>query len=140
MFDPTGPEIDQNQFPTEDWSATPYSPCNKDVPSNSSTPRGMCFNMRTFVDSDHVGDSVTRRSRTGFIVSSTAVLFFIQRNRGVVRHQVFGSEFIVMKSCCEYLRGLRCTLRMFVILVEYPACVFGGNQSFYPIPQNLILI
>ena len=26
VFDPTEPSIDKNQLPTEDWSATPYSP------------------------------------------------------------------------------------------------------------------
>ena len=34
-----------------------------------------------------------------------------------------------MKSCCEYLRGLRYKLRMFGIPVESPAYVFGDNKS-----------
>ena len=70
MFDPTDPEIDQTQFPTEDWSETPYGLCKEDVPLNSPSPRGIGFTMRAFVDSDHSGDSITRRSRTGFIVFS----------------------------------------------------------------------
>ena len=41
MFDPTDPEIDQTQFPTEDWFATPYDPCKEDVPSNDPEPRGI---------------------------------------------------------------------------------------------------
>ena len=31
-------------------------------------PRGKGFIIRCFVDADHAGDSVTRKSRTGFIV------------------------------------------------------------------------
>ena len=27
VFNPTETDIDQSQFPTEDWSATPYGPC-----------------------------------------------------------------------------------------------------------------
>ena len=34
-----------------------------------------------------------------------------------------------MKCCCENLVGLRHKLRMFVIIVEHPAYVFGDNQS-----------
>ena len=52
----------------EDWSATPYGICNKEIPSNVPEPLGSEFVMRAFVDSDHAGDSITRRSRTGFIV------------------------------------------------------------------------
>jgi hypothetical protein len=68
VFDPTEPEIDQTQFPTENWSATPYGLCKEDVHLNAPAPRGIGFTMGAFVDSDHAGDSITRRSRTGFIV------------------------------------------------------------------------
>ena len=41
----------------------------------------------------------------------------------------FGSEFIAMKQCCEYLRGLRYKLRMMGIPVNGPSRIFGDNQS-----------
>jgi len=34
-----------------------------------------------------------------------------------------------MKSCCEYVRGLRYKLRMMGIPVEGPTYIFGDNQS-----------
>ena len=34
-----------------------------------------------------------------------------------------------MKTCCEYLRGLRIKLRQMGIPVENPCFVFGDNQS-----------
>ena len=40
VFDPAEPEIDQTQFPTEDWSATPYGICKEDVPLNSPPLEG----------------------------------------------------------------------------------------------------
>ena len=39
VFDPTEPEIDLNQFPTEDWSATPYGLYKEDVPLNAPPQR-----------------------------------------------------------------------------------------------------
>lgn len=41
----------------------------------------------------------------------------------------FGSEFIAMKQCTEYLRGLRYKLRMMGIPCDLPSYVFGDNQS-----------
>ena len=48
VFDPTEPEIDQTQFPNEDWSATPYGLCKEDVHLNSTSPRVTCSTIRTF--------------------------------------------------------------------------------------------
>ena len=76
LSDPTEPEIDQTKFPTNCWSETPYVLCNVDVPSKAPFPRGTCFTMRAFVDSDHARDSVTLRSRTGFIVFLKIALIF----------------------------------------------------------------
>ena len=41
----------------------------------------------------------------------------------------FGSEFIAMKQCCEYIRGLRYKLWMMGIPVEGPAYIRGDNKS-----------
>ena len=68
VFDPTVPEIDTSAFQPQDWTAAAYGDCKEEIPTNAPTPRGIGFTMRAFVDSDHAGDSVTRRSRTGFII------------------------------------------------------------------------
>ena len=41
----------------------------------------------------------------------------------------FGSEFISMKQCCEYLHGLRYKLQMMGILVNGPCYIQGDNPS-----------
>jgi hypothetical protein len=41
----------------------------------------------------------------------------------------FGSEFVAMKQCCEYLRGMRYKLRMMGIAVNGPYYISGDNQS-----------
>ena len=69
MLDHADPDVDKTQFLTEHWSETPYGPYKEDVPPNVTLPRGTCFTMRYFDDYDHAGDSIARRSRTGFIVS-----------------------------------------------------------------------
>ena len=46
-----------------------------------------------------------------------------------VESSSFGSEFIAMKQCCEYVRGLRYKLRMMGIPCEGPSYILGDNQS-----------
>ena len=41
----------------------------------------------------------------------------------------FGSEFMAMKHCTEYIRGLRFKLRMMGITINGPTFVYGDNQS-----------
>ena len=68
VFDHTPPDIDHSAFTDEDWTASAYGECKEEIPSNAPKPRGIGFTMRAFVDSDHAGDTVTRRSRTGFLI------------------------------------------------------------------------
>jgi hypothetical protein len=53
----------------------------------------------------------------------------MSRKQTSVESSSFGSEFVAMKQCCEYLRGLRYKLRMMGIPCEGPAYISGDNQS-----------
>ena len=46
-----------------------------------------------------------------------------------VESSSFGSEFVALKQSCEYIRGIRYKLRMMVIPVEIPTCIYDDNQS-----------
>ena len=82
------------------------------------------------MDADHAGDSVTRRSRTGFLVyCNSAPIYWMSKKQTSIESSSFGSEFIAMKQCCEYIRGLRYKLRMMGIPVIGPALIYGDNQS-----------
>ncbi|EJK73172.1 hypothetical protein THAOC_05219 [Thalassiosira oceanica] len=84
------------------------------------------LNMRilVFVDSDHAGDEVTRRSGTRFIVFLNKA-----KKQTSCETSTYGSEFIAMKSACEYVRGLRYKLRMMGLRVDEPAYIYGDNKS-----------
>ena len=53
----------------------------------------------------------------------------MSKKQGSCETSTFGSEFVAMKQCCEYLRGLKYKLRMMGIPVTNPAFIFGDNQS-----------
>ena len=64
--------------------------------------------MRAFVDSDHAGDFTTRRSRTGFLVwLNNSLIYWHSKKQTTIETSSFGSEFMALKSCTEYVRGLR---------------------------------
>jgi hypothetical protein len=82
------------------------------------------------VDADHASDTMTRRSRTGFIVYlNCAPVYWLSKKQTSCESSSFGSEFCAMKQCCEYLRGLRYKLRMMGIPCDGPAYIHGDNQS-----------
>ena len=56
-------------FSKEDWSNIQFGYSNKEeMPGNMPESRGMEFVIRAYVDVDHAGDCVTRRSRPGFLI------------------------------------------------------------------------
>ena len=82
------------------------------------------------VDADHAGDVITRRSRTGFLVwVNSSLIHFHSKKQTSIESSTFGSEFIAMKQCCEYLRGLRYKMRMMGISIDGPSLIQGDNQS-----------
>ena len=134
IFDPSLPEIDESLFPKEDWSSSVYATGDCElkevVPPNMPSPRGRGFTMRAYVDSDHAGDTVTRRSRTGFLVYlNCSLIHWMSKKQTSIETSSFGSEFMAMKAVTEYIRGLRFKLRMMGILVETHTYIYGDNQS-----------
>ena len=102
----------------------------RNMPPNMPEPRGLGFTIRAKVDADHAADSVTRRSRTGFLVYiNSALVYWFSKKQNSVETSSFGSEFCAMKQCCEYIKGLTYKLRMMGIPCEGPAYIVADNQS-----------
>ena len=60
---------------------------------------------------------------------NNAPVYWTSKKQGSIMTSSFGSEFIAMKECYEYLRGLRYKLRTIGIPCEYPSYIYGENQS-----------
>jgi hypothetical protein len=98
VFDPTYPEIDMGRFKEMDWTSF-YGDIKEALPDNAPEARGKDVDLRIFVDADHAGDRVTRRSRTGFIIFlNNAPIVWFSKKQNTVESSVFGSEFVAMKT------------------------------------------
>jgi len=132
VLDPSEPEIlDESLFEKQEWGNTVYGECSEELPTDAPVSRGYGFKMRAYVDSDHAGDTTTRGSRTGFLVYlNSAPIYWMSKKQTSIETSSFGSEFIAMKQCCEYVRrGLRYKLRMMGIPCDFPTYIFGDDQS-----------
>ena len=71
-------------------------------------PHGKGMDMRLYVDSDHAGDTVTRRSRTGFVIFlNGSPIYWNSKNQTSCETSSFGSEFCAVKQAIEYVKGFR---------------------------------
>jgi hypothetical protein len=131
IFDPSDPEIDLSSFERRDWSTSEFGLVEPEqMPPNAPEPRGQGFTMRLFVDADHASDTITRRSRSGFLCYlNCAPITWFSKKQTSVETSSFGSEFVAMKHGTEYVRGLRYKLRMMGIPVLGPTYIYGDNQS-----------
>ena len=132
VFDPSDPVIDMSQYQKKEWTSSEFGHIEgkEEIPPNMPEPRGLGFVIRAKVDANHASDSVTRRSRTGFLVYiNSALVYWFSKKQNSCESSTFGSEFTAMKQCCEYLRGLKYKLRMMGIPCEGPAFIQADNQS-----------
>ena len=67
VFDPSYPDIVMDNFKECVWENF-YKTAKEAIPGNVPDPRCKDIDLRVFVNSDHSGVIVTRRSRTGFFV------------------------------------------------------------------------
>ena len=110
VYDPSNPEIDPAQFEQRDWTSSKFGHVDGEEELSPNMPElhGMGFTMRTKVDADHASNTVTRRSRTGFLAYLyCALVYWWSKKQMSVVSSSFGAEFIVMRQCCEYLGGWR---------------------------------
>jgi hypothetical protein len=85
-----------------------------------------------FVDDDHAGCRVTRRSHTGIIIYvQGAPIMWYSKRQNTVESSTFGSEFIAMKTAIEQIEALRYKLCMMGIPIEGPANVFCDNEAVF---------
>lgn len=104
VFDPSELVVDHSEFELRDWTMSEFGHLvgQELMPSKMPEPRGIGFIVRCKVDADHAGDTVTRRSRTGFLVYlNSAPIYWLSKKQTSVESSSFGSKFVAMKQSCE---------------------------------------
>ena len=101
MFDPSPPYIDPNAFSLQDWTSSEFGHVSgkEEDPPNMPEARGFGFTTLAKVNADHAGDTITQRSRTGFLVYlNNALVYWTSKKQTSVESNSFGSEFIFYET------------------------------------------
>ena len=132
-FDPETPKIDERVFNhSADWHEF-YGDVQEEMPTKMPKPRGNPVNTYAFVDANHAGNVVTRRSHTGIIIYvQNAPIIWFSKRQNTVESSTFGSELVALRICKELIVALRYKLRMFGVPLEGPdgpTSIFCDNQG-----------
>jgi hypothetical protein len=129
VFDPTSVDWDDSQFPEYEWQEL-YKDAKEPIPPNAPEPRGNSMQINAFVDANHAGDCLSRRSQTGnLIFLNRAPIIWYSKKQNTVESASFGSEFVAMQVGVEMIESLRYKLRMFGIPIDGPTNTFCDNKS-----------
>jgi hypothetical protein len=126
VFDVTEPAIDQSHFLVFDWSEF----AEEAIPWDAPEPRGVSVVTSCFVDSDHAGCRLTRRSHTGILIFvNNAPILWHSKRQNTVESSTFSSEFVALRMAVDMIEGLHYKLRMMGIPLEGSTSVFCENED-----------
>ncbi len=129
IFDDTEPDFTESYFHVCDW-AEYYPDAMEPVPPNAPEPQGNVVTATCFVDADHAGCKVTRRSQTGIITyANKALILWYSKRQNTMESATFGSEFIGLKTAIYQIDALQYKLCMFGIPLNGPTTVFCDNEA-----------
>jgi hypothetical protein len=102
----------------QDWTSF-YPDAKELIPTNMPQPRGKPIQEIVFVDADHAGDLITRRSRTGILYYlNRSPFIWYTKKQNSVETSTFRSEFMAVKPAVEMAKGMKYKLRMMGIPLD----------------------
>jgi hypothetical protein len=109
IFDPAYPYINHHKYKhNQDWKPF-YGNVKEAMPTNAPPARGKAVALQCYVDSDHVGNLLTRRSRTGYVqMANMAIINWHSKKQGSVEGSSFGRKFVAAKAATEANLELTC--------------------------------
>ena len=112
------------------YMAELYPDAAQNLPYDMPEALGNPVNITCFVDADHAGNKVTRRSHSGIIIYvNSAPIIWYSKRQNTVESSTFGSEIIAMKQATDMIEALLYKLRMFGIPIESETRVLCDNES-----------
>ena len=138
VFDPSYVNINDHHLPLEEQSGTRakfmkelYPDAIEYKPQNAPKPRGKKVQITCFVDADHAGDQVTRRSRTGILIFvNKAPIMWYSKRQNTVETSTYGSELVAMRLAVDMIKALKYKLWMFGIeIMDEEVKIYGDNNS-----------
>ena len=136
-------QIDERVFNADAGWRDFYGDVHEELPPNMPEARGQPVVVSCFVDANHAGNMITRRSHTGILMSyvqNTPIAWFSKR-QSTAESFNFGSEFIALWAAKDMIVALQYKLPMFGVSIAGPANVFCDNNGVVKntmIPESML--
>eukprot|EP00970_Alexandrium_tamarense_P000443 scaffold59_cov114-Alexandrium_tamarense.AAC.2 len=99
-------------------------------PPGMPEPLGEGVEITCFVDADHAGNKVTRRSHSGILIFvQNALITSWSKRQNTVESSTFGSELVCMRQARDLLVALLIKLKMFGVRILKPANMWTDNNG-----------
>ena len=96
VIDPTYPDIGMDICKRYNWKQL-YGNVKESIPNNAPRAIGKEFTNSSFVDADFAGDSLTCRSKNGFILFiNGSPILWISKKQSSLETNSFGSKFVAI--------------------------------------------
>ena len=104
VFDPKLPDNDERVFNSNaDWRDF-YGDIAEELPLNMPEPKGKSVMISCFVEANHAGNVITRRSHTGIIIYvQNAPIIWFSKRQNTVESSCFGSEFVALRTAKDIM-------------------------------------
>ncbi len=119
----TRPEINESVFKSGDWTEF-YGDVVEEDPPHMPIPLGESVMMSCFIDADHAGNKVTRRSHTGIcILVNNAPITVYSKRQNTCESSTHGSELVAMRLARDLISApLRIKLKCFGVPIWSHKC------------------
>ena len=143
VFNPEKPIIKEGTFECDvDWTEF-YGNVKEEDPPGMPEPLGASVTIGCFVDADHAGNKVTRRSHTGIILFlNKAPIQAFSKRQNTCESSTYGSELVALRIARDMISALRIKLKCFGIPIDGPANVHCDNNGVVQnmsIPESTLL-
>jgi hypothetical protein len=130
VFDSRVPACDENAFQLDaDWTEF-YGDVEEEDPPDMPEPLGKPVYINIFVDADHAGNVVTRRSHSGiFVFVNNTMIKMFSKKQNTVESSTYGSEMVAMRIARDFVVEMRIKLKMFGCPIVGPANVYCDNKG-----------
>jgi hypothetical protein len=130
VFDATTPRLDESGFHHDaDWKPF-YGDVKEEEPRDMPHALGLPVAIACFVDANHAGNVLTRRSHTGIIIFiQNAPIIWYSKKQNTVESSTFGSELVALRVARDLIAALRIKLKLFGVPLDGPASVMCDNQG-----------
>ena len=131
LFDPAYPQLDSPvpTFDSQEWKEF-YPDAKESIPPNAPEPKGNPVTIHAYVDADHAGNLLNRRSHSGILIYiNSAPVIWLSKKQKTIETSTHGAELVATRMAVELVESLRYKCRMFGIPIDGSTIMFCDNAS-----------